>query len=106
MTSSMTLCAIMTISGHRKPVQNALAKNSAIRSRSLRRRQHLPGGQAGTFRHDRRRPRDRVGQIKILDRSLERRLLDAAALGRERLDAISIAGLDLVDAHQMRHRLE
>src|SRR6267142_375343 len=50
------------------------AKNSAIRSRSLRCRQHLPGRQPGTFRHHRRGTRDRVGEIEVLDRTLERRL--------------------------------
>src|SRR3978361_1960944 len=100
MTSSMPLRAIMMISGQRKPVQNALEKNSAIRSRLLRRRQHSPGGQAGTFRPDSRRTRDRVGQIKIFNGSLERRLVDAAALGRERLDIVRLAGFDLVDPDQ------
>src|SRR5664279_2449819 len=105
-TSSSTLSAAMMINGQRKPVQNALAKNSAIRSRSLRCRQHLPGRQPGAFRHHRRGTRDRVGEVKILDRGLERRLLDIAALAGQRLDVGGAAGLDLVDAHQMRHGLE
>src|SRR4029077_12741083 len=67
--SSKTLCATMTISGH-----NVLVQNSAISS--LRCRQHLPRGQTGAFRHDRRRPRDRVGQVKILDARPEPRLLE------------------------------
>src|ERR1700726_1026662 len=100
-TSSNRLCASMTISGQRKPVQNALAKNSAIRSRSLRCRQHLPGCQTGTFRHHRRGARDRVAQIKIFNGSLEWCFLDAAASAGERLDIIRIAGFDPVDALQV-----
>src|SRR5882724_7503409 len=100
-TSNRTLCATMTISGQRWPVQNALAKNSAIRSRSLRCRQHFAGGQAGTFRHHRRRPRDRVGQVEILDGSLERRFLEVAAFACERLDIIGVADFDPVDTHEV-----
>src|SRR6476661_4085453 len=105
-TSSRTLCATMTISGQRKPVQNELAKKSAIRSRSLRCRQHFPGRQPGTFRHDSGSPRDRVGQIEILDRTLERGLVELAALTRQRIDVAGLARLDLVHPHQMRHGLE
>src|SRR2546421_1462330 len=97
--SGKRLCATMMISGKRKPVQNELAKKSAIRSRSLLCRQHFPGRQPGTFRHDSGSPRDRVGQIEILDRTLERGLVDLAALPRQRLDVVSLAGLDLVDPH-------
>src|ERR1019366_3203363 len=78
-TSNNRLSAIMMISGH-----NVLVQNSAISS--LRCRQHLAGGQAGAFRHDRGRPCHRVGQVEIVNRSLERRLLDIATVAAERLD--------------------
>src|ERR1700759_1163108 len=95
----------MTISGQRKAVQNALWKNS-IRSRSLRSRQHLPGRKARAFGHHGGRACDRVGQVEILDGGLEWRLVDIAALARQRLDVVGLAGFDLVDPHQMRRGLE
>src|SRR3954466_9502944 len=100
MTSSSTLCATMMISGQRKPVQNELAKKSAISSCSLCCRQHSPRRETGTFRHDGGRPRDRVGQIEILDRALERSLVGLAAFARQRADVARLARLDLVDPHQ------
>src|SRR4051812_9741543 len=103
MTSTMTLSAIMMISGQRKPVQNALSKNSIG---SLRCGQHLPGGKPRAFRHHGRRTRDRVGQVEVLDERLERRLLRRAALARELLDLVGRTGFDLFETDQMRHGLE
>src|SRR5438270_8428792 len=103
MTSTMTLSAIMMISGQRKPVQNALSKNSIG---SLRCGQHVPGGKPRAFRHHGGRTRDWVGQIEVLDCGLERRLLGRAALPRQLPDLDGRAGLDLVETDQMRHGLE
>src|SRR3954454_21091228 len=93
----------MMISGQRKPVQNALSKNSIS---SLRCGQHLPGGKPRTLRHYGGRTRDWVGQIEVLDERLGAARLRRAALPREFPDLVGGAGLDLVQTDQMRHSLE
>jgi hypothetical protein len=81
-----------------------LVKNSSISS--LRGVEHLPSGKTRTFRHHCRGACDRVGQVKILDGTLEPRFLNLATPGGKLTDIIDTAWLDVVEPHQMRDGLE
>ena len=91
--SAPTISARQDVDGE-KPSMRLLRRLRGSRLRARRR----------AFRHDRRCARDRVGQIEILDRRRETLLADFAAWPASSLDLGAGAGVDLVDAGEMRMR--
>src|SRR3954466_8156596 len=102
MTSSSSDCATMMISGQRYTVQ------SSAKVIVLLRRGHggAAFGERRAFGHHRGRPRDRVGEIVVVDDRAERRLVGLALHRRKRADVGGAARHDLADAGEMRPFLE
>src|SRR5262249_56833632 len=52
------------------------------------------------------RPRDRIGEIEVVERAAERGLFEGAAARGKRTDVRPLGARDLIDALQLRMRLE
>lgn len=83
----------------RKPVHNELAKNSAIRSRSLRCRQHPSGCARREHSPSPPTPARSGWSTEILDRALEGRLPMLPPFPATALTSSGLPGSDLIDTH-------